>query len=38
MSKEAIITMKRTQTIWENILVNDTSEKGLISKIHKELI
>ena len=24
-------------SIWENILANDTSEKGLISKIYKEL-
>ena len=24
--------------IWENIFANDTLDKGLISKIHKELI
>ena len=29
--------MKREPTIWENILANDTLNKGLISKIHKEL-
>ena len=29
--------MKREPTIWENIFANDTSDKGLISKIHKEL-
>ena len=30
--------MKRKPTEWENILVNDISDKGLISKIYKELI
>ena len=30
--------MKREPTIWENIFANDTLYKGLISKIHKELI
>ena len=29
--------MKRQPTEWKNIFVNDTSEKGLISKIYKEL-
>ena len=29
--------MKREPTIWENIFANDTSDKGLISKIHKRL-
>ena len=29
--------MKREPTIWENIFVNDTSDKHLISKIYKEL-
>ena len=29
--------MKREPTVWENIFANDTSEKGLISKIYKEL-
>ena len=29
--------MKREPTIWENIFLNDTSDKGLISKIYKEL-
>ena len=37
-SKENSIKMKREPTVWENIFVNDTSDKGLISKIHKELI
>ena len=29
--------MTREPTIWENIFANDTSDKGLISKIYKEL-
>ena len=32
-----ISKMKREPTIWENKLANDTSDKGLISKIYKEL-
>ena len=35
-AKENISTMKREPTVWENIFANDTLEKGLISKIHKE--
>ena len=37
MAKKNSIKMKREQTIWENIFANDTSDKGLISKIYKEL-
>ena len=37
MAKENSIKMKREPTTWENIFANDTSEKGLISKIYKEL-
>ena len=37
MVKENSIKMKRVLTIWENIFANDTSDKGLISKIYKEL-
>ena len=37
MDKENISKMKREPTIWENKFVNDTSDKGLISKIYKEL-
>ena len=33
MAKENSIKMKREPTIWENIFANDTSDKGLISKI-----
>ena len=29
--------MKREPTVWENIFTGDTSNKGLISKIYKEL-
>ena len=36
MAKEDSIKMKRESTISENIFANDTSDKGLISKIYKE--
>ena len=36
-AKENISKMKREPTVWENIFANDTSDKGLISKIYKEL-
>ena len=36
-AKENISKMKRDPAVWENILANDTSGKGLISKIYKEL-
>ena len=36
-AKENRIKMKREPTVWENIFANDTSGKGLISKIYKEL-
>ena len=35
--KENSIEMKREPTVWERIFANDTSDKGLISKIYKEL-
>ena len=37
MAKENISKMKREPTIWENVFANDTSNKGLISKMYKEL-
>ena len=37
MAKENSIEMKREPTVWENMFANDTSEKGLISKIYKGL-
>ena len=36
MAKEKSIKMKREPTVGENIFGNDTSEKGLISKIYKD--
>ena len=36
-AKENSIKMKREPHIWENIFANDTLDKGLISKIYKEL-
>ena len=35
--KENSIKLQREPTVWENIFANDTSDKGLISKIYKEL-
>ena len=37
MARENSIKMKREPTLWDNIFANDTSDKGLISKIYKEL-
>ena len=37
MAKEHSINMKREPTVWKNIFANDTSDKGLISKMYKEL-
>ena len=37
MAKENSIKIKRKPTVWENTFANDTSDKGLISKIYKEL-
>ena len=34
--KEKISKMKREAAVWENIFANDTSDKGMISKIYKE--
>ena len=36
-AKENKMKMKRKPTIWENRFANDTLDKGLLSKIHKEL-
>ena len=30
--------MKRQPTDWENIFANDVTDKGLVSKIHKQLM
>ena len=37
-AKETVNKTKRQPTEWEKIFANDLSDKGLISKIHKELI
>ena len=37
MAKENSIIMKIEPIVWENIFANVTSDKGLISKIYKEL-
>ena len=37
IAKENISKMKGEPTLWENIFANDISDKGLISKICKEL-
>ena len=37
MAKENSTKIRREPTVWENIFANDTSDKGLIFKIYKEL-
>ena len=37
-AKETINKTKKQLTKWEKIFVNDISDKGLVSKIYKELI
>ena len=37
MAKENSTKLQREPTVWENIFANDTSDKGLISKIYIEL-
>ena len=37
-AKETISKTKRQPTEWEKIFANDISDKGLVSKIYKELI
>ena len=37
-AKETISKTKRQPTEWEKIFANDVSDKGLVSKIYKELI
>ena len=36
--KETVNKTKRRSTEWEKIFTNDTTDKGLISKIYKELL
>ena len=37
-AKETIIKVKRKPLEWEKIIPNETTDKGLISKIYKQLI
>ena len=37
-AKETISKTKRQPTEWEKVFANDISDKGLVSKIYKELI
>ena len=37
-AKETINKMKRQPSEWEKIIANETNDKGLISKIYKQLI
>ena len=36
--KETISQMKRQPSEWEKIIANETTDKGLISKIYKQFI
>ena len=37
-AKETMSKVKRQSSEWEKIIANETTDKGLISKIHKQLI
>ena len=37
-AEETIIKVKRQPSEWEKILANETTDKGLISEIYKQLI
>ena len=37
-AKETINKMKRQPSEWEKIFANEATDKGLISKIHKQLM
>ena len=38
IAKETIRKVKRQSSEWEKIIANETTDKGLISKIYKQLI
>ena len=38
IAKETISKVKRQPSEWENIIANETTGKGLISKIYKQLM
>ena len=37
-TKETLIKVKRQSSEWEKIRTNETTDKGLISKLHKQLL
>ena len=37
-TKETVNKTKKQSTEWEKIFANDTTDKGLVSKIYKELL
>ena len=37
-AKEAVNKMKGQHTVWEKIFANDLADKGLVSKIYKQLV
>lgn len=37
-AKDNVKAMRRQATDWENIFTKDTSDKRLLSKIHRELL
>ena len=37
-AKETISNLKRQPSEWQKIIANETTDKGLISKIYKQLI
>ena len=37
-AKEILSKVKRKHSEWEKIIANETTDKGLISKIYKQLI
>ena len=37
-AKETISKVKRQPSEWEKIIANETTDKGLVSKIYKQLI
>ena len=37
-AKETISKVKRQPSEWEKVMANETTDKGLISKIYKQLI
>ena len=38
IAKETISKLKRQPSEWEKIIANETTDKGLISKIYKQFI